>query len=169
MKERSEVIAMFLDAEAQGRVALHAKTGNVTARLATPGEIVITVIDGVEETRNTAKEDSVVVRGVKGERYCMAKDKFLSRYAPEKDVGADWVRAKPSGTCLAFIHEGEDFSFKAPWGEEMIVRKGDAIAMADRKNPDDIYRIERGAFAASYAKVPEPAAKTAPTKRQDER
>jgi len=153
IRDPAEMLALFERAEAEGRVAAYAKSGVVWVRGAIPGERVITVLDGVVETEATAGEDAVVIRGPKGEEYITAGAKFRTRYEVEggfERIGSDWTPARAMGRCLAFRHDGPGFSFLAPWGEAMICEPGDMIAMPERSKTDDIYRIERGAFARTY-------------------
>lgn len=62
MTPKAIVVGLFRKAKEEGRVHKYRKVGAVLARLAAPGEIVITVIDGVKETINTAGKDSIVVK-----------------------------------------------------------------------------------------------------------
>lgn len=143
---RADVQGMFADAETRDLVGHYKKFGDITVRPALFGEVVETVIDGVVETTNSAKNvDDFVVTGAKGENYILAAATLLKRY---DRIGDGVYRAK--GECWAFKHEGEQFTFDAPWGEEMLVENGDIIAVADLSNMDDIYRIQKDAFAQTY-------------------
>jgi len=48
--------------------------------------------------------------------------------------------------------EGE-FTFLAPWGEKMIARPGDVIV----QDAKDTYRIQKAAFACTYAVERQPS------------
>jgi hypothetical protein len=66
------------------------------------------------------------------------------------EADAEGFRQYPAnGSCHAFEYEGQAFAFEAPWGERMIVNPGDYIA-TPTIGSDDIYRIERNAFLATY-------------------
>ena len=145
-----EMVEMFKEAEDRGQDTRWRKNAVVMARLAVPGELVVTVIDGVEETRRTAGSDDVVVKGPKGEEYATEGAKFRSRYETPDGMGPDWRKAVATGSCWAYEHAGAPYSFVAPWGEKMIVESGDRVAMPDKSNPKDLYRIEKGAFELTY-------------------
>ena len=152
---RTDVQNMFADAESRDKVGHYKKFGDIKARPAIFGEIVNTVIDGVVETTNTAQNvDDFVVTGPMGEQYIISATTLRKRYDqvtdydPSNPSGNVGYRAK--GECWAFKHEGEQFKFDAPWGEEMLVEDGDMIAVADLNNMDDIYRIQKDAFAKTY-------------------
>ncbi len=152
MRPRSEVVELYKDAEYQGSVREFQKFGIVMARTAIEGEVVITMINGVEETRKTAGPNDMVVRNPGQEEYIISSDKFRQRYTLNQDMypGLVWVQYKAIGRCWAFMYTGDAFEFEAPWGEAMKVEPGDMIAITDPKNLDDIYRIEKTAFAETY-------------------
>lgn len=154
MTPKAIVVGLFRKAKEEGRVHKYRKVGTVLARLASPGEIVTTVIDGVKETTNIAGKDSIVVRNTsgKGEFYVLTKNKFYDRYKADGPISTKWTRASPTGTCWAFEYVGEPFTFMAPWNEPMIVESGDFIAV-NPKNEDDIYRIEKNVFRKTYKKM----------------
>lgn len=47
-------------------------------------------------------------------------------------------------------------AIEAPWGEDMVVKPGDAVVQ-NQGNPGDIYRIYGPAFDCNYEIVSEPA------------
>jgi hypothetical protein len=66
--------------------------------------------------------------------------------------GAGWQPYRPRGIEMAyFVVRTADgtFTFKAPWGEPMVARPGDAI-VRDPRDPADTYRIAAAAFACTY-------------------
>lgn len=131
---------------------LYKKVGSVMARLAKVGEEIVTVIDGKVETKNTAKENDVVIKGLKGEEYIIGQEKFKARYTVNKPVSAEFSTYEPNGTCIAYEYQGENMVFMAPWNEEMIVHNGDFLATTDAFIPE-VYRIERDAFFKTYQKL----------------
>jgi hypothetical protein len=122
------------------------KYGEYRFRPAVAGEIVVTEIDGEEETRQVAKDGQFVITGPAGEEYAIDGIKFGSRY----QVTGDGVAVPTPGQsdCYAFEHVGQGFTFIAPWGEPMIVREGDMIATTG--DDRDVYRIKRTVFDATY-------------------
>lgn len=132
--------------------ALYKKFGAVMARLAKVGEKIVTVIDGKVETQNTAKENDVIVKGLKGEEYIIGHEKFKARYAVINPVTDTFTSYEPNGTCIAYEYEGESIVFTAPWNEDMILNKGDFLATTDETVPE-VYRIERSAFYQTYKRA----------------
>lgn len=136
---------------------LYTKFGKVLWRHATPGETVLTVIKGVLETANTAKTNDVVVKnfnvGQSTEEWIISYDKLKERYFRLGKThlidGKEWQLAEARGFVKAIEHRGESFEMTAPWGEHMIVNDGDFIAQ-NVNDEDDIYRIEREQFLATY-------------------
>jgi len=152
--ERTEVAEMFRQADAEGKVALYNKFGTVQARLAQEGEVVNTVINGVQETTNTASAGDVVIKNIGSasqEEYIIDGGKFAKRYTTKGDLGENFIDAEPVGSTYAFTYQGEGFTFTAPWGEDMVVENGDAICAPSKDDLNDVYRIEAGAFVATYA------------------
>ncbi len=127
----------------------YAKFGNVTAKQVEAGLKVDTVIDGKLETTNTSKAGDWLITGVKGEQYLIDDKKFKSRYAfVSKTPRGD--KYKPIGNVFAVQYKGKAFTFKAPWGEDMICDSGDYICTTTLDNFDDVYRIEEDAFVKTY-------------------
>ena len=155
-KPKSYVQAAFEVANTEGNMELYKKFRKVDARPAIEGEVVVTMIDGEEETKNTAKKGDMVVRTKKnGALYIISGDKFHKRYKDghgEQDEYG-YVEYTPIGETYAFEYHGESFKFIAPWGEEMLVNDGDYICAPEADNLDDIYRIERGEFKDTYEVV----------------
>jgi hypothetical protein len=144
----------FAEAVRAGKVRHYRKKQTVAIRPAVPNEVVETVIDGERETVNTARAGDYVVRGAKGEHYVISPETKAERYGgpiggPQADGFRDY---KAKGDVYAFQYEGDTFTFVAPWGENMIVNPGDYIG-ATEIGSDQIYRIEKSAFADSYVEV----------------
>lgn len=149
MRSKQEMKKLFQEAEANNLVKKYNKFGTVHVRLARDGEKINTIINGKQETTNTAGPEDVVVKNPTGELYILSKKKFLSRYAIDT-ITSDFKPAKATGSCYAFIYEGKPFTFMAPWGEKMIVENRDFIAQSSKGDYNDIYRIEREAFKRTY-------------------
>lgn len=151
-------IAFLNKALKEKRLFQYKKFGEISARPAVVGEHVVTIIKGEKETENTAKEGDFVVTGVLGEQYIISGEKLKARYKKTSRKDADGISIYIAvGKCYAAEYKGETFSFKAPWGEDMIVNKGDYIVTPNllygKINVYDVYRIEREAFFATYKKV----------------
>ena len=156
-KPKAYVQALFEGARNADKINHYFKFKKVHARLAEEGEIVHTIINGEEETKNTAKKGDILVRstGKNHEEYIIPGEKFKKRYELDKDSEPDGDGCRlynPTGDCWAFVYHGENFSFVAPWDEDMIVKNGDFIASTDEHKLDDIYRIEKDEFVDTYKK-----------------
>lgn len=147
MKHQQDMIDYF--SINKSKAQLYKKFGSVSCRLAVPGEVIVTSLAGQVETQNTATKGDVVIKGVKGEEYILALNKFSARYKVDSPVAEAYRTYEPSATCLAFEYEGEDMQFMAPWGETMVLNRGDYLATTQCDIPE-VYRIEREAFFATY-------------------
>jgi peroxiredoxin len=67
--------------------------------------------------------------------------------------GKNYAMARPKGVVEGFEYEGEPFTFTASWVEAMLCEKGDMIVHPIEGTPDDIYRIARKEFDATYTEM----------------
>ena len=161
-----DVHALFDAAEAAGRVGIARKTKPVDGRPAKPGEIIVTVIkgEGKETQSPPAEAGDVVIRNrcpeTGNEEYLVKAARMATRY--EGPLGAadaqGWQAYRPKGIELRYfvVGTGEgDFTFKAPWGEDMVARPGDAI-VRNPQDPKDTYRVAGLSFACTYEVVKAP-------------
>ena len=155
-----DVLGLMRDARERGLVRRARKTEPVDARPAKPGEVVETVIAGEgKETRSRpAEPGDWVVRNrcpaTLNEEYLVARDKFHERYlsAGQPPNADGWQEHRPLGKVVCFFVLGPEqgeFSFEAPWGEQMRARPGDAIVQ-DPEDLADTYRVTAAAFACTY-------------------
>jgi hypothetical protein len=157
-KSADEVVALLARARAKGFVKTARKSRPVDARPARPGEIVVTVINGEKETQSKpAQEGDWVVRNrcpeTGNEQYLVSAKTFAERYKKDAAAGAGgWQGFRPLGKKMRFLivtPEDGSFTFKAPWGEDMVAHPGDALVQ-DPENEKDTYRVEKAAFACTY-------------------
>lgn len=151
--------ALFQRAAKSGAIGKASKTKTVDAKSATVGEVVITMINKEEETRSRpAEAGDMVVRNrcdaTGNEQYLVKGATFAERYrGPEGPADAEgWRPYAPKGKNMLYIlvkPEDGDFTFTAPWGEQMIARPGDAL-VRDPTNPNDTYRVAAASFACTY-------------------
>lgn len=139
------------------RAASHyRKSGTFLARFADCDETILTIVAGQLETLKRATWGDVVLIniavGQQAERYIISGDKFRERYIVSDETmfmeGRGWKKVSAAGWCHAWEYDGESLIFTAPWGEDMILSRGDYLAST---GGSDIYRIERKAFLATYA------------------
>ena len=160
-KIKQEVVDLFLDSKANGKIKLYRKFQKVDARPAKEGEVIVTILKTPEgnevETKNVAKEGDMVVRArtESREEYIISGKKFGQRYqGPDKNSSTDgYYVYNPIGTAYAFKYYGGSFKFDAPWGEEMICHDGDMICSPTLEKTDDIYRIAKKEFIETYTLV----------------
>jgi hypothetical protein len=154
MEGVADVAAKFAEALRAGKVRHYRKKGQVDIRPAVPGEKIETVIDGEYETVNTAAAGDYVARGHKGELYILEPETLAERYGePLTPPDRERYRRYPAkGDFYGFCYEGEPFKFVAPWKEHMIANPGDYIG-AGAMGSKAYYRIEKSAFAATYAEA----------------
>jgi hypothetical protein len=166
-QEPIDVIAYFEKARAEGRDGIARKTRTVDVRPSTPGEVIVTTIrgEGKETQSAPANPGDMVVRNrcpeTGNEEILVAAGNFVKRYeSPIEPAGVDgWVPYRPQGVLMRFVVVREldgEFTFIAPWGEKMIARPGDVIVQ-DVGNAKDTYRIQKAAFACTYAVERQPS------------
>ena len=161
-----DAMAFMAKASQAGRVGSAQKTKLVDAKPAQLGEVIVTIIksDGVETKSKPAEAGDMVVRNrcpeTGNEQYLVKAASFAKRYSPtQSDANPQgWQAYRPLGTPMRFVilatSEGP-YSFKAPWGEAMIAKPGDALVQ-DPSNPADTYRIAAAAFSCTYDVIEKP-------------
>jgi hypothetical protein len=162
-----DVQALFATADAEGRVGIARKTKPIDARPARAGEVITTLIkdEGHETRSKPAAEGDWVVRNrcpaTGNEEYLVKAEVFAQRYAgPFSEPDAQgWREFRPQGPEMRFFIVGESdgtFNFTAPWGEQMVTRRGDVI-IRDPGDPNVIYRVLAAPFECAYEVVASPS------------
>lgn len=108
--------------------------------------IVTTTADG-KETQNVAEDGDIIMSGATGENYVIKGVKFSKLY--HGNVGGDvYPEQSPRQVTL---YTGEETKFKAPWGEDMVIKPGDYLV----KDPANTgyYRIAKVEFEKTYNKL----------------
>lgn len=145
-------VTYFMDAVRAGSVKKYSKYGTFDVTFSPVEQEVVTSINGEVETKNTAKVGDAIVTGPQGEKYVLSVDKLKSRYtfvSRSKNGVEKW---KANGTCYATPYHGKTFTFKAPWGEDMLCKSGDFICSTSTDG-SDVYRIEKTVFLSTYREV----------------
>ncbi len=131
----------------QSKAITAQKTATISARPATAGEEISTIMkDGHVETKNIAKAGDFVVTNPDGERYIVAGDKFLKKYLPTDNP----TTYKPNAGPVQAMPLTEDVKFKAPWGEEIAIKKGGVLV---KYGPGDIAGIQPEEFRGTYSVI----------------
>lgn len=155
-----DVVGYFQKAQTERGAGLARKSKPVDVRPARAGEIIVTMIkgEGKETQSPPAKAGDMVVRNrcpeTGNEQILVSAENFSRRYeGPIGKAAFDgWLPYRPRGVEMHFVtvsNEDGEFSFIAPWGEQMVARPGDAIVQ-DLKNTKDTYRIAKAAFKCTY-------------------
>lgn len=153
-------VALFAQMKEQGHTGIARKTKEVDARPAKAGEIVVTIIkgEGVETTSKPAEEGDWVVRNrcpeTGNEEILVKAAKFPQRYgeAQSQPDASGYSSFRPTGADMGYFTVNDEigaFTFKAPWGEDMVAKPGDAIVQVVG-NESDTYRIAAASFACTY-------------------
>ncbi|MDH3431029.1 MAG: hypothetical protein OEQ14_13580 [Gammaproteobacteria bacterium] len=143
----------------------YCKYQRVHARPAIKGEVVISVTEDGEETRNTAAAGDVVVRNLTEaqEEYLVDAATFAARYRELKKVDELWKLYDPIGEILAIeisqdvtslLGVAEEFYLMAPWGTRQKATVGDFF-VAPLPELDKIYRVAKSEFEQTYELVTE--------------
>lgn len=162
-KSADEIAALLARAKADGRMKTARKTRLVDARPAKPGEIVVSMIkgEGKETHSRPAVAGDWVVRNrcpeTGDEEYLVGAQTFPTRYErTESPATSDgWQEFRPLGKEVRVVILGPEagaFRFKAPWGEWMVARPGDALVQ-DPEDEKGIYRVAKASFACTYEVV----------------
>jgi hypothetical protein len=136
------------------------KCRNILAKHAQGGEKIATVTADGLETTNTAQKGDYIIQNTTdaGEQYILAAEKFEKKYSPISAPNDDgWQTYRPNSVITALELTAEtllqlqwppEFHFTARWGEAMIAKTGDFLALpADHS---EVYRIARKEFFETY-------------------
>lgn len=123
-----------------------ATLSKINVEIASKQQEVVTIIDGMEETRNIADIGDYIITGPKGERYVLKAEKFGGLYEEDPADASRYI----SRNVIRALRLDEDVELTAPWGEKQRALRGSYVAQRV-SSPSDIYLIEEGAFKATYA------------------
>lgn len=138
---------------------VYKKFKKVLARKAVEGETIQTVTNDGLETTNTAKAGDFIIKNQTeaGEMYIIGAEKFEARYDFLEDGTDGFSVYLPKGkvvavemneTLLKRLNLPAEFYLIAPWGEEMVVKKGDYLASP--LDFSEVYRIAQKEFFETY-------------------
>ncbi len=133
----------------------------IEAKEAKGGEIILTITSDGLETQNTAEKGDYIIRSLTeaGEEYIIKKEKFTNRYKYFKKGENGFKIYKPIGKIKAIVISqdildllkvNKEFFFVAPWGQEMIAKKGDYLVSP--LDYSEVYRIAEKEFFETYQK-----------------
>lgn len=123
----------------------------ILAREGKIGETIKTFTKDGLETTNKVTVPSYVVKNTTDakEEYIVTKEKFEKRYSFLKKENKVWSFFKPSGEIkVVKVKNDNEFFILAPWGEKMIVKKGDFLVSS--LDYSEIYRVANKEFFETY-------------------
>jgi hypothetical protein len=147
--------------EKKGMVYRKHKT--IFAVMAKGGERIETITSDGLETFNIANSGDYIVTNQTeaGERYIISKEKFEKRYQATGEItflGKEYestseIRAlELTKDVLSSLKLESPFYFMAKWGEKMVAKKQDYLAMPVGA-PPEVYRIAAKEFGETYVAV----------------
>jgi hypothetical protein len=134
----------------------------VLARKAKQEESISTITaDGVETTNIAKVGDYIVQNQTQAkEEYIIRADKFKQKYKYIARAIGSWSRYMPIGKIIAIeltdkvlqdLNMSSEFQFIAKWGQPMVAKKGDFLALPFDKS--EVYRIALKEFWETYESV----------------
>jgi len=124
------------------------KTAKVTAEKVPEGTVVETIMaDGHVETKKTAGEGGGYrITNPTGEQYLVDTEKFEKLYDATDKEGIYAPKFSPKKV----VDIDQNVAFKAPWGEEMRIRKDGVLV---HQGVGDIYGIQPDEYKETYSPV----------------
>jgi len=135
---------------------IYKKTATVKARLVGPGvSVTTTTSDGKETQMVSDAEYNVLTTNPGGEQYLVKQSKFEPRYLMDNPLSHDDQVYQAKGRIKGVVipKDTEPFEFVAAWGEAMVAKPGDTLAVPindDNELADEIYRIAKLEFEQTY-------------------
>lgn len=105
---------------------------------------VVTVTADGKETQNVAEPNDIIMSGPSGERYVIKAAKFPKLY--NGNLGGT-VFPEQSPRMVALYNGNQPVMFKAPWGEDMILKPGDYLV---KEAEGKFYRIAKKEYDQTY-------------------
>ena len=109
---------------------------------------VVTITSDGKETQNVAEPQDIIMSGPSREQYVVKASKFPKLY-DGKIKGT--ITPEQGVRIVARVDNiNQDITFKAPWGEDMILKQGDYLV----KDADQgYYRIAQKEYDETYNKI----------------
>jgi len=107
-------------------------------------QVVTHTSDG-KETQNVASPDDIIMSGPSKEQYVLKAAKFPKLYTGK--IGDIVVPEQSPRTVARVDNIEQPITFKAPWGEDMILKKGDYLV---KDGEQGYYRIAKHEYEQTY-------------------
>ncbi len=159
-RTQSDLLAALRPLLDAGGAYRYRKCRNILAKRAQAGEKIATITADGLETVNTAQAGDYIVRNTTeaGEQYLLDAEKFEKKYSPHTQPDENgWQMYEPNSVIFAIELRPEllqslqwppEFHFLARWGEDMIAKTGDFLALPE--DCSEVYRIARKEFFETY-------------------
>ena len=105
--------------------------------------IATVTADGLETT-NTAQKNDIVMSGPSGEMYVIKAAKFGKLYSGQ--TGGP-VTTEQTPRMVALYDGTDEVMFKAPWGQDMVLKPGDYLV---KEGEGQYYRIAKQEYEQTY-------------------
>lgn len=109
---------------------------------------VVTYTADGKETQNVAEPQDIIMSGPSKEQYVVKADKFPKLYTGE--IGNEVIPEQSPRTVARVDSIEQPVTFKAPWGEDMILKKGDYLV---KDGDQGYYRIAQKEYDATYNSI----------------
>jgi hypothetical protein len=113
------------------------------------------IVTDLDKTSKEGMPGDILISGPKSEVYVIDKDNFSNKY--DGEIGGD-IRPKGDIRYAALYRGPEEISFKASWGEDMVLKPGDQLM---RDGDRGFYRIDSAVFSETYEEVKDSMGKVA--------
>ena len=109
---------------------------------------VVTVTSDGKETQNTAEPNDIIMSGPSREQYVVKPEKFIGERGLYTGKVGGTVTPEQSPRIVARVENiTQDITFKAPWGEDMILKRGDYLV---KDGDQGYYRIAQKEYDETY-------------------
>jgi hypothetical protein len=108
-------------------------------------QTVITVTADGKETQNKAEPNDIIISGPSKEKYAIKAAKFPKLYQGE--LGGVITPEQSPRTVAQVINLQQPITFKAPWGEDMVLKPGDYLV---KDGDQGYYRIAKQEYEQTY-------------------
>ena len=112
---------------------------------------VVTVTSDGKETENVAEPNDIIMSGPSREQYVVKSEKFPKLY--DGKIGGVVIPEQGDRIVARVDNITEPITFTAPWGEDMILKRGDYLV----KDPSGgYYRIAQQEYDQTYNPISGP-------------
>tara|TARA_R110002020_G_scaffold342969_1_gene557304 strand:- start:75 stop:824 length:750 start_codon:yes stop_codon:yes gene_type:complete len=109
---------------------------------------VVTVTSDGKETENVAEPNDIIMSGPSREQYVVKPEKFIGERGLYTGKMGGTVTPEQSPRIVARVENiTQPVTFKAPWGEDMILKRGDYLV---KDGDQGYYRIAQKEYDETY-------------------